>query len=100
MKLDYPSAYDRARAAEDGRTDLGGDIFIHGKDVSIGCLAVGDPAIEELFVLAARIGVERLTTVIAPWDLRRRPPPQLGGQAPAWVDELYGRLGARLAGFR
>jgi hypothetical protein len=99
MKLDYPSAYDRARAAEDGRTDLGGDIFIHGKDVSIGCLAVGDPAIEELFVLAARVGVGRVTTVIAPWDLRRRPPPE-ADDLPPWVGDLYARVGARLAAFR
>ncbi len=28
------------------------DIFIHGKAVSIGCLAMGDPAIEEIYLLA------------------------------------------------
>ena len=30
----------------------GGDIFIHGRAASVGCLAIGDEAIEELYVLA------------------------------------------------
>jgi len=99
MKLDYPNAFDREQARRDGRTNLGGDIFIHGKDISIGCLAVGDPAIEELFVLAARVGVQRVTTVVAPWDLRRRPPPDLSAHLP-WATALYARLSRTLAGFR
>jgi murein L,D-transpeptidase YafK len=30
----------------------GGDIFIHGKAVTIGCLPIGDAAIEELYLAA------------------------------------------------
>ena len=30
VKVDYPNAFDREMAAADGRTGLGGDIFIHG----------------------------------------------------------------------
>lgn len=99
MKLDYPNAYDREQARREGRTQLGGDIFIHGKDVSIGCLAVGDRAIEELFVLAARVGIDKVTTVLAPWDLRRRPPPDLAARIP-WAPALYARLSRTLAAFR
>lgn len=40
MKVDYPNAFDQRMARRDGRTRLGGDIFIHGKAVSIGCLAM------------------------------------------------------------
>lgn len=59
LRVDYPNAEDRAAedravARSDRRTSLGGDIFIHGKAVSIGCLAIGDPGIEEL--LRARRG--------------------------------------------
>jgi hypothetical protein len=100
LKLDYPNDFDRARAREDGRTRLGGDIFIHGGDASIGCLAVGDPAVEELFVLAARVGAERVTTVIAPWDLRRRQPPAADRAGIPWLPELYSRLSDVLASFR
>jgi hypothetical protein len=100
MKLDYPNAFDREQAARDGRTNLGGEIFIHGRDVSIGCLAVGDPAIEELFVLAARIGIADVTTIVAPWDLRHKAPPRLGERQPSWVPSLYADLARALAGFR
>jgi hypothetical protein len=72
LRVGYPNEFDRAMAARDGRTNLGGDIMIHGSDVSIGCLAMGDPAIEELFVLAAAVGVENVKIILAPCDLRKR----------------------------
>jgi len=68
LRLDYPNEFDRKMAARDGRTKLGGDIMIHGKDVSIGCIAVGDPAIEEIFCLAARSGVQNIKVLIVPTD--------------------------------
>lgn len=99
MKLDYPNAFDRAHARSDGRTDLGGDIFVHGRAVSIGCVALGDPAIEELFVLAADVGTARVKTVIAPRDLRAaaaRDPES----ASAWAPELYRIVRRELARLR
>jgi murein L,D-transpeptidase YafK len=99
MKVDYPNAFDREQAAHDKRTDLGGDIFIHGRAVSIGCIALGDPAIEELFVLVHDVGVANVHAVIAPRDLRRAaaPAPTSG---PSWLPELYASLGRELARFR
>ncbi|MET0551756.1 MAG: L,D-transpeptidase family protein [Vicinamibacteria bacterium] len=88
MKLDYPNAFDRAHARRDGRTDLGGDIFVHGRAVSIGCVALGDPAIEELFVLAADVGTARVKAVIAPRDLRA-PSARDPEVAAPWASELY-----------
>jgi hypothetical protein len=99
LKLDYPNEFDRARATEEGRRRLGGDIFIHGDEHSIGCLAVGDPAIEELFALAARVGREQITVLIAPWDFRRRPPPATA-VTPAWLPALYAQIGAQLERYR
>ena len=49
LGLDYPNASDRVLS---DREKPGGDIFIHGKDVTIGCLPLGDAAIEELYLLA------------------------------------------------
>jgi murein L,D-transpeptidase YafK len=46
LRIDYPNAADRRRAQAEARTGLGGDIMIHGSNVSIGCLAMGDPAAE------------------------------------------------------
>ncbi len=49
LGLDYPNAADCILS---DRANPGGDIFIHGKDVTIGCLPLGDAAIEELYLLA------------------------------------------------
>lgn len=68
LRVGYPNARDREMGRREGRDKLGGDIMIHGKDVSVGCVAVGDEAIEELFVLVAERGRERVKVVIAPWD--------------------------------
>jgi murein L,D-transpeptidase YafK len=49
LGLDYPNASDHILSEP---KNPGGDIFIHGKDVTIGCLPLGDSAIEELYLLA------------------------------------------------
>lgn len=73
LRVDYPNAEDLANALAEGRDPrgLGGDIMIHGGATSVGCLAMGDPAAEDLFVLAARTGLDRLEILIAPRDLRQ-----------------------------
>jgi len=49
LGLSYPNPHDR-KVGDPARP--GGDIFIHGNRVSIGCLAMTDPKIEEIYVLA------------------------------------------------
>jgi hypothetical protein len=99
LKLDYPNEFDRARAAEESRVNLGGDIFVHGRDASIGCLAMGDPAIEDLFVLTAQVGAENVRVVIAPNDLRSKSPPTDLRYSPGWLPELYRDLRRELEPF-
>ncbi len=91
LRLDYPNAFDREMAAADRRAALGGDIMIHGEDYSVGCLAMGNDTARELFVLAARTGLERIRVVIAPTDLREQRA-ELPEGAPRWVSRLYRRL--------
>jgi murein L,D-transpeptidase YafK len=91
MRLNYPNEFDVAKAIVDGRTELGSDIFIHGSVASIGCIAIGDPAIEEVFVLAALTGVDAVTVIIVPVDFRVRELPD-GNSLPPWSEELYGPL--------
>lgn len=98
MKVNYPNAFDRRMAKRDGRTRLGGDIFIHGRDVSIGCVALGDPAIEELFTMVAETGHGKVRVIIAPNDLRVAGP-VLHESPPPWVRELYRTVAAALAAF-
>lgn len=75
LRVNYPNDEDRERARAEGRAPggLGSDIMIHGGAASIGCVAVGDPAAEELFVLAARTGPERISLLMAPKDFRVAP---------------------------
>lgn len=96
LKLDYPNAFDLMMAEEDGRTNLGGDIFIHGGASSVGCVAVGDAAIEELFVLTLMAGDGPIEVIIAPYDFRQQPerPSQKGD--PAWLPVLYQEIASRL----
>ncbi|HSA60443.1 MAG TPA: L,D-transpeptidase family protein, partial [bacterium] len=97
IRLNYPNADDRARAREDGRANLGGDIMIHGSAVSIGCLAVGDEAAEELFVIAALTGLENVKVILSPVDLRSR---SLGGNAsPVWTTNLYSKIRKELGNY-
>jgi len=99
MKLDYPNAFDREMAALDGRKRLGGDIFIHGRDVSKGCLAMGDRTVEELFVMTALVGAEKVDVIIAPRDFRKYPPGDSNGVVPHWVGDLNQRIASDLEPF-
>lgn len=92
LRLDYPNDFDRARAGEEGRDRPGSDIYIHGGTASIGCLAMGDPAAEELFTLAADTGLAGIEVIITPGE--RVPSPD----APPWVAGLYREIGEALAG--
>jgi hypothetical protein len=98
LALSYPNDYDRARAAEEGRDELGGDIMIHGGWISNGCLAIGDEAAEQLFVLAADAGWENAVVVLSPVDFRKRALLVDRATQPAWVEDLYARLRAELDG--
>jgi len=90
MKLNYPNAFDRQQATSENRANPGTNIFIHGKTVSIGCLAMGDSAIEELFILAADVGKSNISVAIAPSDPRIKSLPT--NAFPQWVSILYQRL--------
>jgi hypothetical protein len=49
MQVSYPNAEDRRRSTAHG---LGGAIMIHGNCASVGCLAMTDERIQELWVMA------------------------------------------------
>lgn len=72
LKLNYPNAFDRKYARQEGRTKPGTNIFIHGEDVSTGCIAIGNPAIEELFYLVKASGQKNIRVIIAPFDFRKK----------------------------
>lgn len=92
MRLNYPNEFDRLHANREGRFEPGSDIYIHGDSVSAGCLAMGDAAIEELFVLAAHVGLDNIKVVIAPHDPRAAPLNPNLPDLPDWTAELYSEI--------
>ena len=89
LRLNYPNDFDQKYGRLDGRAGLGSDIMIHGASVSAGCLAVGDQAIEDLFVLAAETGTRNVSVILSPVDFRVREPAPLPLDSPAWTPALY-----------
>lgn len=88
MKIDYPNAFDLARARDEGRTSPGGDIFVHGGAKSVGCLAVGDPAIEELFLLVSEVGLERALILLCPSRPGARFDRSTAEELPVWIADV------------
>lgn len=98
LRVNYPNAFDRRQATIDGRTNLGGDIMIHGGAASIGCVAIGDPGAEEMFVLAADVGTRTFRVISAPVDFRVRERSLESQAAPLrWLPALYAEIRAALA---
>lgn len=67
MRVDYPNARDRAANTTGG--PLGGDIYIHGGCASVGCVAITDQGINELYWLSVNargFGQEKIPVHIFP----------------------------------
>ena len=79
MNIGYPNDRDRKK----GRT--GGDIMIHGDQVSVGCLAMGNDGIERLYLLvdaALKAGQREVPVHIFPF--RMTPEACATHAGPAW----------------
>jgi hypothetical protein len=93
LRVDYPNAEDR-RHADGPNPRLGGDIYVHGNAVSIGCIAIGDGPIERIFALTALARASERRIIIAPVDFRNDS--TVTPTQDDWVRDLYGRLRAEL----
>lgn len=96
MQIGYPNAFDREQAAREGRSDPGGEIMIHGGNTSIGCLAVGDEASADLFVLTADAGISNVIVVLSPVDFRAGKSLPKTVQLPDWTTNIYQQIQSRL----
>jgi murein L,D-transpeptidase YafK len=66
LGLNYPNAADRIHADPQRP---GGDIFIHGSNVTVGCAPLGDESIEEVYLAAhdaRRAGQKRIAVHVFP----------------------------------
>ena len=96
LRVSYPNDADKARAKAESRTNLGGDIMIHGGSATVGCIPVGDDAIEEIFYLASAVGLKNISVVIAPYDMRKGRKPELERSPLAWYPALCRQIESAL----
>lgn len=71
LGINYPNTSD---AKLGDTTHLGGDIYIHGGCMSIGCIPLTDDKIKELYVLAERAkksGQQKIRVDILPFDFSK-----------------------------
>jgi murein L,D-transpeptidase YafK len=81
LGINYPNQADRIRG---GSGDLGGDIFIHGGCVTIGCVPITDELIKEVYLIAVEAktaGQGRIPVHIFPARMGAKGMRQLEGAA-------------------
>lgn len=99
LRVNYPNPADRARAAAEKRTNLGGEIMIQGFSESTGSICVDDQTVEDLFVLAAKTNYQKVKVIISPVDFRDTEMDEIPDGAPAWTSTVYDSLRSALAAF-
>ncbi len=83
MHVSYPNRADRIRSH--GERRLGGDIFVHGGCASIGCVAITNQGIEELYTMFLQLPAGRRRSVpIAIYPVR------LNDKGIRWLRSSYG----------
>jgi murein L,D-transpeptidase YafK len=98
IKIDYPNDFDKQKTTMSNISDMGGDIFIHGKAATIGCLPIGDMGIEEVFLLTSKAYNNEIQVIISPRDFRvNKEYPEIEGID--WEAELYDSIKEELEKF-
>jgi len=92
MRVTYPNAFDKKIAKKEHRTNLGGDIMIHGSNRTIGCIPIGDNNIEELYFLAEKVGMKNIKVILAPVDFRKTKVNITKKNKHPWLKELYAKI--------
>jgi hypothetical protein len=92
LKLDYPSAEDKEIAESENRdlNALTTDFLVHGFGYSKQNISVTDGAMEAIFYLAWKVGLDKISVLISPMDFRIEPLPQ--NIKPEWLQKRYERL--------
>lgn len=91
IKVNYPNEFDKSKSKLPNERDMGGDIFIHGKSITIGCIPIGDEAIEEVFLMTHKAINNEVKVIISPWDFRKNAEyPNI--KSIDWEKELYDKI--------
>ena len=72
LGINYPNKSDQIKGK---RNQLGGDIFIHGSDVTIGCIPMTDDKIKEIYIYAVHAknnGQSKIPVYIFPFKMTEK----------------------------
>lgn len=96
LKLDYPSQEDKEIAKEEDRPpeSLGDEFALHGFGSSSGNIALHDKAMEEIFYITAKVGLEKTKVIITPFDFRYELFPE--ATQPEWLLKRYQEIDTEL----
>ncbi len=100
MRVTYPNDFDKKMAKTEKRTNLGGDIMIHGSDRTIGCIPIGDNNIEELYFLAQKVGIQNIKVILSPVDFRQIKVNITKKNKHPWVKDLYSNITKEMAEYK
>lgn len=95
MKVNYPNDFDKEKGEIDSTLRLGNDIFIHGSNLTVGCIPIGNEAIEELFVMTKKAFNHKIEVILCPYDLRKNNKFPIIEEVD-WENELYQKIEKRL----
>jgi len=95
LGVDYPNTVDKARTGKGNKT--GGDIYIHGNCVTVGCIPLTDDKIKEVYVLgveARNYGQANIPVYIFPFKMTgsnfKKYSSQYPQQKPFWQNLQHG----------
>ena len=100
MRVTYPNDFDKKMAKTEKRTNLGGDIMIHGSNRTIGCIPIGDNNIEELYFLAQKVGIQNIKVILSPVDFRQTKVNITKKNKHPWIKELYDKITKEMAEYK
>jgi murein L,D-transpeptidase YafK len=100
MNINYPNDFDKRMAKRENRTNLGSAIMIHGSDVTVGCIPIGDNKIEELYHLAEKVGIKNIKVILSPVDFRKIDVKIKESNKLPWLKELYADIKKEMSAFQ
>jgi len=100
MRVTYPNTFDKKMAKREHRTNLGGDIMIHGSNRTIGCIPIGDDKIEELYFLVQKVGMQNVKVILAPVDFRKMEVNITKANKHPWLKELYKKIKIEMKSYK
>lgn len=83
LGIDYPNAVDKLRTGKNRKT--GGEIYIHGDCVTVGCIPITDDKIKEVYILAVEAsnnGQKEIPVYIFPFKMTAKNIEKYGEEHP------------------